>query len=240
MAPKILLVDDDESVRITLAANLELEGIDVVEAENASAALALVQQQRFDLVLSDVRMPGMGGVELFLAVKRVAPELPVLLMTGFTSEDAVTRAVAAGVFAVLIKPFDIRHAVKTLQRALRRPVVLIVDDAEASVTATAAALRAVGLRVEAAFDGPSALRIVARGNVDVCFTDLAMPGMSGVELTRRIRQFDPNVCVIVFAGGDNQDDMIRQAARSGARHCLRKPLDMNELLANIVGVRGRP
>src|SRR5262245_49177517 len=124
MAPKILLVDDDESVRITLAANLELEGLEVVEAESASRGLALLQQQSFDLLLSDVRMPGMGGVELFLAVKRVAPDLPVLLMTGFTSEEAVTTAVSAGVFAVLIKPFDISHVVKTLQRALQRPVVL--------------------------------------------------------------------------------------------------------------------
>lgn len=240
MAPKLLLVDDDESVRITLAANLELEGIEVVEAESAAAALVLVQQQRFDLVLSDVRMPGMGGVELFLAVKRAVPGLPVLLMTGFTAEEAVSRAVAAGVFAVLIKPFDISHAVKTLQRALRRPVVLIVDAAQSAALATAEALRAVGLRVEAAFDGEAALRIIAQGNVDVCFTDLAMPGMSGVELTQRIRQHDPDVGVIVFAGADNQDDMIRQAARSGARHCLRKPLDMRELLANIVSVRGRP
>lgn len=238
--PKILLVDDDESVRITLAANLELEGLEVVEAGGAAAALALIRQHRFDLVLSDVRMPGMGGVDLFLAVKAAAPGLPVLLMTGFTAEEAVSRAVAAGVFAVLIKPFDISHAVKALQRALRRPAVLIVDAAEATVVAAAEALRGVGVGVEAAFDGASALRIVARGNVDVCFTDLAMPGMSGVELTQRIRQVDPDVSVIVFAGADGQDDMIRQAARSGAIRCLRKPLKMNELLSNIVSVRGRP
>ena len=65
MGTSILVVDDEESLRITLAANLELSGFEVVEAANGTQALEILENRAFDVVLSDIRMPGMNGVELF-------------------------------------------------------------------------------------------------------------------------------------------------------------------------------
>ncbi len=235
---RILLVDDDESLRETLAANLELDGLEIVEADCASRALELASAEEFDAVLSDVRMPGMGGVDLFLELKRLRPELPVVLMTAFSTEDTVRRAVSAGVFAVLAKPFDVERTLRTLQRALRHPIVVVVDDTEAVATTTAEALCAGGVRAKAVFDAASALALVERGETDVCVTDLAMPAMSGVELARRVREVDPTVYVIAFSGAADGENLIRQASAEGVFRCLRKPLDPGELISNIATARG--
>jgi len=236
--PRVLVVDDDESLRITLAANLELENLDVVEAKSAQEALALIREQHFDVVLSDVRMPGMNGVDMFIALRTVKPELPVILMTAFSNEETVRKAISRGVFAVIAKPFDVQQTVNTLQRALKHPLVVVVDDAKSVATSTAAALSSFGIKARAVFDGESALTIVRAGVTDVCVTDLAMPGMSGVDVVRRVRELDPSVSVIVFSGARNGDELMRRASAEGAAQCLRKPLDPQELVNNIANVRG--
>src|SRR5690349_8933993 len=124
MSAKILVVDDEQSMRMTVAANLELEGFEVMDAENAEKALALIKAQKFDLVLSDVRMPGMNGVELFRLVHQLQPELPVILMTAFALEGLVQEAMREGAFTLLPKPFEIEHLVAALSSAVRGPMVL--------------------------------------------------------------------------------------------------------------------
>src|SRR5512140_1747134 len=104
---RVLIVDDESSLLMTLAANLELEGFDVVEASTPQRALELVRSQHFDLVLSDIRMPGMSGVDLFHAIRATHPQMPVILMTAFALEAMVRDAIEHGVYTVLAKPFEI-------------------------------------------------------------------------------------------------------------------------------------
>ena len=80
-AVRILLVDDEESLRLTTGANLELEGFEIVEAANAEQALELARTQAFDIVLSDIRMPGLSGVDLHERLREIVPDVPVLLMS---------------------------------------------------------------------------------------------------------------------------------------------------------------
>jgi DNA-binding NtrC family response regulator len=235
---RLLLVDDEEGLRLTLAANLELEGFEVVEAEDADAALEQLAERSFDLVLSDVQMPGRSGVELLREIKRRAPGTPVVLMTAFTEESAVDEAIYAGVFAVLAKPFDVDGVVGTLTRALRASAVLVVDDDAADAASIVGGLRAAGLRALAATGGEPALRAVAEEAIDVCVTDLMMPGMSGVETLLAMRKLAPDVTVIVFSGQE-VPDLMRRAAAAGAFHCLRKPVDVEHLLRTIARARAR-
>lgn len=234
---RILLVDDEENLRITIAANLELEDFDVVEAASAEEALKLLKAEKFDIVLSDIRMPGLSGVQMFQKLREDNPELPVLLMTAFTTEDEVSRAIEAGVFAVLSKPFDIDAVVVSLQRALRKPIVVVVDDAPNVAETSAASLTEMGLRARAVHSGQEALELMKAHQVDICITDLMMPGMDGVELSRRLRELDPNITIIVFSGAAQSDEMMRTSARGGAYQCLRKPLDPRKLMHVIAGAR---
>ena len=235
---RILIVDDEESLRFTLAANLELEGFTVIEAESGSHALEILKAESVDLVLSDIRMPGMSGVELFLELKKTIPEIPVLLMTAFSADETIQKAIHAGVFAVVYKPFDIDKILAVLRRALKRPVVLVVDDMETVATTTAEALRAVGVRAEVSFDGNSATEMVRKRSIDVCITDLSMLDMSGVELTRWLTSEAPSVCVIAFSGASNNEQLMREAVAAGASRCLRKPVAPSVLVAAIARARG--
>lgn len=235
---RVLVVDDESNLLLTLTANLELEGFDVVGADSAAAALDLVRAQHFDLVLTDIRMPGMSGVELFLRVKEIRPDMPVVLMTAFALEGMVEEAIRSGAFAVLSKPFDVEHVIATLTRASGKPMVLVVDDTAEHATTTAAALNACGLRAEAVFDGERALAVLKDRTVDVCVVDLVMPGMDGPAVIDRIKELDPAIAIIAVSGHSVPELMRRVAAR-GVKACLQKPFDPLALVSTIARERGR-
>jgi DNA-binding NtrC family response regulator len=232
---RILVVDDESSLLMTLSANLELAGYEVLEAPDGATALALLEQKPVDLVLSDIRMPGMNGVELFHRIRELHPDMPVVLMTAFAVEDLVAEAIQDGAFTVLSKPFDIDQLVQMLAVAVRHPIVLVVDDVVQVAESTADALRASGLRAEAVFDGQAALEVVRKGTADVCVVDLVMPGMDGAELIDRIRAVAPGVVCIVVSGCD-VPDLIRKAA-AHAQRFLRKPVKAAELVDAVARAR---
>jgi DNA-binding NtrC family response regulator len=235
---RILVVDDEEGLRITLAANLELEGFEVIEADSGEHALQLLKTEDFDLVLTDIRMPGMSGVDLYRELRQLRKTTPVVLMTAFALEDLIQEALSEGAFTVITKPFAVDGAIRTLQRAAKMPVVLVVDDMPQVATSTAAALSAAGLRVLAVTDPQQALESVKEGNVDLCVVDMVMPLVSGPELVERLKAIDPNVLVIAVSGQD-VPEMIRSVVSAGAYTFMRKPFHVPELICTIARARGR-
>lgn len=237
---RILLVEDEESLRITLSANLELEGYEVVEACDGAEALALLESRSFDLVLSDVRMPRVTGVTLLQRIKERWPALPVLLMTAYTAEEQLERAVDGGVFAVLRKPFAMDAALTTIVRALRGPTVLVVDSEETDTAAFVAALGKVGLRVTLAGDTSEVTHALDRLAVDVCVADVAQRdgvATSRLELIRSLRDNHPHVTVIVVADSA-QSESVMAASRLGVFACLQRPVTSRQLLKAIAQARG--
>jgi DNA-binding NtrC family response regulator len=235
-AGHILLVDDETPLRVTLAANLELEGFEVSEASNGTQALALASSRHFDLVLSDIRMPGMSGVELFRALRAQGQEMPVVLMTAFAREELVDRALEEGAFAVLSKPFDVPLALNALKSAARRPDVLVVDDSEFMAELISEALEQAGLDARPAQHCEEALEIVRRGESDVCVVDLVMPEMTGAQLAQRARALDPTLAIIAVSGHD-VPELLRQVATVGVHAFLRKPFAMRDLVRAIARAR---
>jgi DNA-binding NtrC family response regulator len=235
--PRVLVVDDESSLRVTLAANLELEGFVVVEAEGASEALARLEEGPFDLVISDIRMPGMHGVDLFRRIHARWPSLPVVLMSAFAVEQLVDEAVQEGVFTVLRKPFDVGGVLSLAKRAATQPVVLVVDDETGNAETMAEALRVVGVRAQAVYDAAAAVAAVAADRVDVAVVDLVMPGRSGVELIDDLLAHDPPIAVIAVSGHSVPALMGKVAAR-GAYACMEKPVPPQDLVATIARARG--
>jgi DNA-binding NtrC family response regulator len=233
--PRILVVDDEASVLITLAANLELSDFDVVEADSGARALELVAEQKFDLVLSDIRMPGMNGLDLFREIRARDAELPVVLMTAFALEGLVQDAIGEGAFAVVSKPFEIDHLVQALMAAMRHPLVLIVDDDHPVADSLAAALHGAGLRARAVFDGASALQAVKDGATDVCVVDMVMPTMTGAELIEKIREIDSHIACIAISGHDVPG--LFQRAADKVFTFMRKPIRPLELMQTIARAR---
>ncbi|MDP7298500.1 MAG: sigma-54 dependent transcriptional regulator [Myxococcota bacterium] len=105
----VLIVDDEELYRHALERILRRAGHEVITARDAAEALATVSDQSVDLVLSDVKMPGIDGLELVRQLREVAPDLPCIVVTGYGSPDQSVEALRAGAFWYLEKPFDQGH-----------------------------------------------------------------------------------------------------------------------------------
>jgi len=118
-AGRILLVDDDEAVSRVFAKALRREGFSVLATSNAFEARELFQREPIDLVLSDINMPGMTGVELLQSLRDENLDVPVILMTGAPDLSTATDAVALGALRYLTKPIDIAELERIAHKAVR-------------------------------------------------------------------------------------------------------------------------
>lgn len=117
--PLVVVADDDDDMRMLVAARLRDEGYDVMEAEDGAALDFLVRavqhaswrEDREAVVLSDIRMPGLSGIEVLASLRREDWRLPVILWTGFDDADVVRAASRLGATALLHKPFSVNDLV---------------------------------------------------------------------------------------------------------------------------------
>ncbi|MGV3622921.1 MAG: response regulator [Archangium sp.] len=232
---KVLVVDDEAGLRTTLAANLELEGLEVCEASTAEAALEQLRTQHFDLIVSDIRMPGMTGVDLFRRVRDEQPGVPMLLMTAFAQEELVDGAMGDGVFAILDKPFDVQHALDVIWRALEAPAVLVVDDS-VTARATVAALKSRGLQAIAVSQSDEALHALENQLVDVCVLDVALPGLDAAAVLKELRVREPTMRVIALTSTMKLGDAPRLSTL-GVTSFMRKPVTLPALARGIARAR---
>lgn len=115
---RILVVDDEESHRIMLRAVLQEEGYQVAEAADGPDAIRAVEQEPFDLILLDIRMTTMDGIETLTEIRKVSPFVPVLMMTAYASVKTAVEALKAGAFEYLTKPLDIEELKILMEKAL--------------------------------------------------------------------------------------------------------------------------
>ncbi|MGE0323415.1 MAG: EAL domain-containing protein [Polyangiaceae bacterium] len=116
---RVLLVDDEPALLKALARHLEYEGIEVKTCESAAKALELLDAERFDVVVSDIAMPTMSGVELLRAVKSSRRHLPVILITGAPDVRTAVQALELGAFKYLLKPIDSKEFTEVVHRAAK-------------------------------------------------------------------------------------------------------------------------
>ena len=114
---RVLVVDDDPLVRETVEELLEDHGIRPTLACDGAEALAASEEEEFDVVLSDIRMPGRDGMEILPELREKRPATPVILMTGYASIDSAVEAMRAGAFDYLTKPFKADAMIAALERA---------------------------------------------------------------------------------------------------------------------------
>ena len=118
--PRILVVDDERSIREMLADFLGMEGYVVRTAEDGAAALAELARARYDLVLSDLKMPRMGGIALLDELAKVAPDTITVIMTGFGTVETAIDAMKRGAYDYVLKPFKLDEVVHVVQRGLEK------------------------------------------------------------------------------------------------------------------------
>jgi two-component system KDP operon response regulator KdpE len=124
----VLIVDDERSIRLSLRTILSGLGFMIVEAARGEEALALVRTAQFDVVLLDINMPGMGGVEVCRLMRKNSARLPIIMLTIQGSEDRKVEALDAGADDYITKPFQLRELIARLRAAVRRSKVLDEGD----------------------------------------------------------------------------------------------------------------
>jgi len=115
---KVWIIDDDRSIRWVLEKALEQENIESQSFENGDRVLSALNREIPDAIISDVRMPGIDGLELLQQVHNVQPDIPVIIMTAHSDLDSAVNSYQKGAFEYLPKPFDVDEAVSLIKRAI--------------------------------------------------------------------------------------------------------------------------
>ncbi|MBK7859894.1 MAG: response regulator [Archangiaceae bacterium] len=222
-----LIVDDNRALADNLAEILRDGGAEVSVAADGSAALSLARGTRFDALVTDMRMPVMGGAALVHQIRQIDPCLPAIVVTAYTGESDLADARREGVLAVLPKPIPIEQLEQLLQVARRDALVAIVEDDAHLADNLSEALRARGFTAVTACSALDAERLGPIAPM-AALVDLRLgDGVPGSVLARLAERF-PQLPLIVITG-------FPDALPSGVRpHAVfTKPFDTHALLASL-------
>ncbi len=125
VVPRILIVDDERSIRRTLRDILEMEKYEVAEAEDGLTCLVKVKQDKYDVIILDIKMPKMDGMDVMDRLAEVAPDLPVIMISGHGDIDTAVEAVKKGAFDFISKPPDLNRLLITVRNALDKSTLVV-------------------------------------------------------------------------------------------------------------------
>lgn len=118
--PRILVVDDEKAIRDLLAEFLTLEGFAVRTAEDGTVALGEITKAHYDVIISDLKMPRMGGIALLDEIKKTTPDTVTVIMTGFGTVETAIDAMKRGAYDYVLKPFQLQEVVHVVQRGVEK------------------------------------------------------------------------------------------------------------------------
>ena len=230
---KILVVDDEEEFCRNLEDILEMENYEVTTAYDGFKGLELVKRNDFDVVIMDVKMPVMNGVETFKKMKKIVPDTPVIMVTAYAVEELLKDALRNGAFGTLKKPLNFDKLFQLIEEsAPEGALILTVDDDKDFCTNIKENLEYQGYRVSVAYDGNAAIQKTQEEDFDVIILDMKLPPLNGLKTYLSIRDIRPNVVVIVITGYlMEMSRFAQEAVQKSAYVCLEKPIDMNNLIS---------
>jgi len=243
---KVLIVDDEEKVRQLMIDTLSALGYNTFGAKDGEEALTLLDQQKMDLVIADIKLPRMNGFSLLESIKAKNPSLPVLLITGYNFNYTMEQALQKGADGFLAKPFRIGKIEEAIQNLMghKRPEaekrsalkrILVIDDDEILRNMLIDTLSSLDYLPFAAEDGEKAWQILQEQPFDLIITDIKMPHMDGITLMKRIKEKNLKTPVIMITGYSNAYPEDK-ALNEGADGYLSKPFrieKIDELMRNL-------
>ena len=249
---KLLLVDDEEEFLTSTSQALGRRGFDVNVAPNGVTALELVEKNSYDIILLDVKMPDIDGIEVFRQIREKLPDLPVILLTGHGSIDDAFYTSKDGIADYLTKPIDIENLSERLHKIVEKaekqredndntisPMsfgevikVMHVDDEVDFLESMKRVLERRNMEVTTAESGELALALLKECIIDVVVLDVKMPGMDGLEVLRHIKTDFPSIEVILLTGHPSVEAAL-EGIKLGANEYMKKPPEIDELVATI-------
>ena len=236
---RILVVDDDVNICEVLKDILELEGYDVDTASSGYEALDRGRENKYEVVLMDIKMDGINGVEAFKEFKKIQPGVPCIMISAYAMEELIQESLREGAFAILSKPLDHKELFEKIEAAKSGgTMILVADDNEDLCDMLTSVLESEGYRALSAYDGQTAVKMARQNNFDIMIIDMKLPVLNGLETYLAIREIRPDTVAIVVSGFPQEmNDLAKKAVQESAYVYLRKPLDINyckELLSEIL------
>ncbi len=230
---KILVVDDNEDLCKNVADIIESRNYEADMAYNGIQAIEMVNKNHYDLIIMDIKMPVMNGVEAFKKIKVISPETIIIMNTAFAVEDLIKEALREGAFAALKKPLDFDNLFNIINDAIGEDtMILVVDDDKNLCDNMKDILISKGYRISVACDSTSAIQKAQENNFDIILLDMKLPPLNGLETYLAIKNIRPNVVAVVITGYSlEMENTINDILEKGAFACLEKPVDMNKLIS---------
>jgi DNA-binding NtrC family response regulator len=230
---KILVVDDDRRMAKTLSDILTINGFQSMEAYSAEEALELILNQPYDCVITDIRMPGMDGVDLFHHIHDRLPEMPVILMTAYASNERISEGVEKGAFGVVTKPLEINQILGFLSALSEERIIAVVDDDPAFCKTMKEILSNRGYQVRIVAKPKEVLENLDE-NVHGVLLNMKLNTASGKAILKKIRTKYPDLPVVLVTGYRSELDVaIKEALAIDAFLLIYKPQDIAQLLETL-------
>ena len=241
---RILVVDDEDTIRHVLRQLLQSRGHSIEEARDGQAALEFCLREAFDLVITDIRMPRRDGLSLIKGLREYSRNIKMIALTGHDSE-ALDQAKEAGASYCFHKPFkmdELLEAVEDLvseepESPSEAPAsrILVIDDDPLIRAALRGILEPVGYSVEEAANGREGIDQNRQCPADLVITNIVMPEMDGLELIRELHAVKPGLPLIAISGYDPKDESgyLALAEEYGALRSFSKPFDRAEVLEAV-------
>lgn len=239
---KVLLIDDEKAARESLKRVIEKEGFETFSAGSGQEGLDIFEEKRPEIVITDLKMPDMDGLEVLRAVKKISPQTEVVLLTAYGDYDTVIMALREGAFDYLKKPLDLNELLMILARYRQKstalkgislvPTVLVLEDDRDTLAKLKRVLEKEGFAVITADNGEDGIRVLEHDKIDVVLADIKMPKKDGLQVLSAVKELHPDVEVIVLTGyGD--ENIAAKAMREGAVNFLKKPIDIDLMISAV-------
>jgi DNA-binding NtrC family response regulator len=236
---RALVVDDDRLMVKTLADVLALKGWEVSAAYSGRDAVQAALTSAFDVVLMDIKMPGMDGVDAFRAIKAQRPDVKVVLMTAYATQDRIAEAEREGVICVLPKPVNVATLLDLLGSSLRKDEPILVIDSDAAFLKTLSeVLRLRGYETVVAQNLDEATRLMAERRPVAVLLHMHLVSATAREAVLAVHHVSPDVALILYSGRPGAaDEMERALPMDWIYAYLQKPFAIDQVTGVLDAAR---
>lgn len=232
---RVLVVDDDISFAESLTDILTEKGYIAVAVNSGEEALEKIKERSFDVVLMDVKMPVMDGMQTFKEIKKISRSTVVIMMTAYSMDDLVHDALKEGAYGVLRKPLDIEQVIRRIEISKAGgSLTMIVDDDPNICTSLKDILEEKGYVVTTAKDGKEAISVAKERPEDIAIIDMQLPFLNGLETFSELKKINSKIhAIIITAYKEEMKDLVEQALAKGAYACIYKPFDPQKIVEMV-------
>jgi two-component system OmpR family response regulator len=248
----VLIVDDEQDFVKSASKALNRRGFDCSGVLDGASALQKLREGWFDVVVLDLKMPGLDGEEVFRRIQRDYPGLPVIMLTGHGSIPHAFQTAKKGIADYVAKPCDMDELAERIRRVeaaayARRETcredatrdsesevigLLVVDDEADFLHSIQKSLSHRNMTVWTAQSPSGAFALLKEQLIDVVVLDVRLPEMDGLEVLRRVKRMNPDIEVVLLTGFPSIDTAV-EGIKQGAFAYVTKPGDIEDLARKI-------